>query len=139
METPITTIRFRVVGVSYSNQDGSSRQAYISEMTPDTAVQLVPEPTNPYDANAIAVFIPGNKQIGFVPRELAAKIAPFLEGEKFLARVVSLHGGFETWDGGTASLGVAVEVVLPAAGILDKPSYDIRRDTHENWNLDDNE
>lgn len=113
-----TTIRFRVAGVTYSNADGSSRQAIIDTMTIDTPVQLVPEPTNKFDPNALAVFIPGNKQIGYVPREFAARIAPFLDGERFIAKVTSLHGGFEMWDGTTANYGVGLEVVLPATGIL---------------------
>jgi len=36
-------------------------------------VSLVPEPTNPHDRNAIAVYVDG-KQLGYVPAELTADV-----------------------------------------------------------------
>ena len=36
-------------------------------------------PDNPHDANAIAVHVPGGLQVGWVPRELAAELAPELD------------------------------------------------------------
>lgn len=46
------------------------------------ATFLVREPDNKYDANAIQVLAEGNdgpKHVGYVPRHLAAKLAPLLD------------------------------------------------------------
>ena len=53
--------------------------------TPSIAIipiDLVREPDNKYDANAIQVLAEGNdgpKHVGYVPRHLAAKLAPLLD------------------------------------------------------------
>lgn len=52
---------------------------------------LVREPGNQYDANAIAVKVPEIGQIGHVPRDLAAKLAPHLDaGEKWTCAIASV-------------------------------------------------
>ena len=48
---------------------------------------LVPEPTNPYDANAIAVQI-DDQVIGYLPRATAQEYLPGLQ------RLMSVHGGY---------------------------------------------
>src|SRR5713101_9175022 len=48
---------------------------------------LVPEPTNPYDANAIAVQIDG-QVIGYLPRATAQEYLPGLQ------RLMSMRGGY---------------------------------------------
>lgn len=48
---------------------------------------LVPEPTNPYDANAIAVQIDG-QVIGYLPRATAQEYLPGLQ------RLISVRGGY---------------------------------------------
>lgn len=40
--------------------------------------QLIPEPSNPYDSNAIKVMIANSYHIGYVPREMTQKMLPFL-------------------------------------------------------------
>ena len=44
----------------------------------DTSVILVPEPTNPHDANAVAVKTFQNDTVGYVGREEAARYQPTL-------------------------------------------------------------
>jgi hypothetical protein len=57
-------------------------------LAPGAALELVREPGNPHDANAIAVHA-GGAHVGFVPRELAAEIAPALDaGERWSAVVL---------------------------------------------------
>lgn len=101
----------KVVGVTFEG-----RQLVLAEMSAGAPILLIPEPENQYDPNAIAVWTSGNPaalQIGYVPRELAAVIAPFLEGESMVARVYEMTGGFEKWDGSRASFGCVVCVQLP--------------------------
>ncbi|HEX2413002.1 MAG TPA: HIRAN domain-containing protein [Solirubrobacteraceae bacterium] len=55
---------------------------------PGSPLGLRRDPANPHDANAIAVLA-GGEQIGWVPRELAAEIAPELDaGEPWSAIVL---------------------------------------------------
>ena len=54
----------------------------------DESLKLVREPTNEHDPNAIGVF---NRDvlIGYIPRELAAKLAPRMDNkEKFMCLIV---------------------------------------------------
>jgi hypothetical protein len=54
---------------------------------PGQPLELRRDPGNPHDANAIAVHA-GGEQLGFVPRELAAEIAPALDAGRPWAAVV---------------------------------------------------
>ena len=56
---------------------------------PGSPLVLRRDPENAYDPNAIAVDTPGGEQLGFVPRELAAVLAPSLDaGERWSAIVL---------------------------------------------------
>lgn len=63
----------RVAGVSYSNKDGSSRQAYVLACRPRQEVRLVPEPDNPYGATAVRVETLSGSQMGYLPRNVSAE------------------------------------------------------------------
>lgn len=102
----------KIAGVTFPNTDGTSRQEIISRITRDMACRLEPEPTNAYDPNAIAVKVataPGVvEQVGYIPKNLAAVIAPHLQGENLMVTILEITGGFETSYGDTASLGMKV-------------------------------
>lgn len=104
----------KVAGVTFEG-----RQAHIAKLCFNDPVRIVPEPENKYDANALAVHIAHEGivyHVGYVPRDLAAKIAPHLEGEAVMATIKDITGGFETRDGGTASLGLVIRVEYPDTG-----------------------
>lgn len=105
------TVVFRVAGVSF---DG--RQSIIAKLRGDEPCRIQPEPTNKYDPNALAVLVAtsdGVKHCGFIPRDVAARVAPFLEGEPVQAKIVEILGGFELSDGDTAAYGLRVAVTMP--------------------------
>lgn len=99
----------KVAGVTYE-----SRQDIIAKLTGREPARIEPEPTNPYDPNALAVkvaLVDGTiAHIGYIPRELAAKIAPLLEGENLMVRILEITGGFETRDGEIAAYGLRLEI-----------------------------
>lgn len=69
----------KVVGVTFSNDDGSSRERIIANMTKFDRVIIERDPMNQYDSNAVKVCVVKdgrNQQIGFVERNLAAQISP---------------------------------------------------------------
>lgn len=71
----------KVVGVTFSNEDGSSRARIIAGMTESDKVCIERDPYNQYDADAVKVSVFKNgekKQIGFLAKEIAAEISPKL-------------------------------------------------------------
>lgn len=82
----------KVVGVTFSNDDGSSRERIIANMTKFDRVIIERDPMNQYDSNAVKVCVVKdgkNLQIGFVERNLAAQISPKLRrGANYKVSVV---------------------------------------------------
>ena len=71
----------KVVGVTFENKDGSSRADIISRMSNTDKVCLERDPYNEYDSNAVKVLVmrgDEKKQIGYLPKDIAAKISPKL-------------------------------------------------------------
>lgn len=63
-----------VVGIGFDNKSGPTRQFEISMCQPGELVKLVPEPRNPADRNAIAVYSVRDIQIGYLRAERAPMI-----------------------------------------------------------------
>ena len=55
---------------------------------PGRPLALRRDPDNPHDPGAIAVDAPGGAQVGWVPREIAAELAPALDAGEPWAAVV---------------------------------------------------
>ncbi len=69
-------LSLHVVGANHPNADGGNRRFEILLCVPGEPIDLVPEPKNPADPNAIAVFSSRNVQIGY----LSAERAPWIGG-----------------------------------------------------------
>lgn len=90
----IQNVDLKVVGVTFANEDGSSRKDQILTLAErfegresEITIDLIREPTNQYDMNAIKV-IAEQKQIGYLGKEYASILAPLMdEGEEFTATV----------------------------------------------------
>lgn len=88
---------FKVVGVSFKNENGTSRQEIISKLTKSSDIILVREPNNPYDINAVAVVADG-QQIGYVSKQYAELLAQFMDGGRdFKAEIEELDKYKNTW------------------------------------------
>ena len=89
----------KVVGVSFEG-----RQDSVGGLGAGDALQLVRDPANPFDSNAVAVRY-GALQIGFLRREIAKRLAPNIDaGDRYSASVASITGG------GARSTGVNIYV-----------------------------
>lgn len=110
----------RVLNTKVSGVTFDGRQALVAQLTGREPCRLQPEPTNRYDPNAIAVLVahaPGEVwHIGYVPKEMAAQIAPYLDGESLMCSIAEITGGFEFDSGETAALGVRLRIELPEYG-----------------------
>ena len=89
----------KVVGVSFEG-----RQDVVAALRPGEAVELRRDRANRFDPNAIGVWF-GALQLGFIRREIAARIAPNVDaGERYGAEVTAVTGG------GTRSFGINIYV-----------------------------
>lgn len=72
-----------VVGAVHDNKDRSNRLFEIQLCVPGEPVDLVPEPKNPFDPSAIAIFSVRGTQIGYVSAERCGWIgARMAQGEE---------------------------------------------------------
>ncbi len=75
----------RVAGVAGASRHHAGAVAS-ADVAPGRALDLRRDPANEHDPNAIAVHAAGGEQIGWVPREVAAELAPQLDaGEPWSA------------------------------------------------------
>ncbi len=80
----------KVVGVSFEG-----RQEIVAGLATGVPLELVRDPANPHDPNAIQVRY-GALQLGFLRREIARRLAPNIDaGERYSASVGSVTGGGE--------------------------------------------
>jgi len=96
-------IEAEIVGESFDNQDGTSRQFGIQKFcTPGKPVKLIREPNNKFDKSAISVWVRGkaflikehDHQVGYLSKELAAEFAPLMDaGAQPEAFVKKVFGG----------------------------------------------
>ena len=71
---PLTSLSLAVVGVDYPNKRGPGRRFEIELCRPGEPVQLIPEPKNPADPRAVAVFSVRGVQIGYLTAERCGMI-----------------------------------------------------------------
>ena len=77
---------------------------------------LIPEPHNPHDANAIAVFHRGCGQVGYLPREDAARFRPIADRLIARGRCIACPAHLT---GGTADKPyIGVTLSLPPVGTM---------------------
>ena len=94
----------KIVGVTFEG-----RQDLVAGLEPGALLSLVREPENPHDPNAVGVWY-GQLKLGFVKKQIAARIAPNIDaGERYRAEVKHVTGG------GTRSVGVNIWVTRERA------------------------
>jgi HIRAN domain len=108
----------KIAGVTAKNDNGRSRQDYIRAFcTAGMPLQLVREPKNPFDKNAVGlwikaralIFFTSNVQIGYLGRDVAGEIAPRLDrGDLVHAEISDVTGG------GSKNFGVNILITLPS-------------------------
>ena len=77
----------RVVGVAGAGRHHAEALT-AEDVGPGRPLELRRDPENPHDPSAIAVNAPGGAQVGWVPREVAAELAPALDAGAPWAAVV---------------------------------------------------
>ncbi len=86
---------FNLAGMRY--WDGA---LVLSELKPGVELQLVAEPDNPVDADAVAIYY-SDKKIGYVPQalnELPAQLIHFGHGDILECRVLKVAPEEDIWN-----------------------------------------
>jgi HIRAN domain len=76
------------VGERFANADGDNRQVELARSKPGERIDLVREPTNPYDINAVALVSCRGVQVGYLAREHAIWIAPMIDAGAIFSATV---------------------------------------------------
>lgn len=102
-------ITLPIVGAVYPNKRGPTRLFEIAVSKPGDLVELRPEPNNPYDEHAVAVFSERGVQMGYIPSARAVRIAQVIRQGAELVAVfqTAIHEGAlirVAFDGSTPDL-----------------------------------
>lgn len=71
-----------IVGASYNNKDGTNRRTEIAFCDVGEPLELRPEPRNPHDEHAIAVFSCRGFQIGYIASARAVFLKKLMRAGK---------------------------------------------------------
>lgn len=76
-----------VVGIDFANDDKSksNRRFELMACNPGDRIDLLPEPKNEHDKNAVAVFSAGGIQVGYLTAERAPYIGGRMKREPYIA------------------------------------------------------
>lgn len=86
----IKNVKLKVVGVTFTNEDGIDRQFTISKLNKGDNITLRREPHNKYDVNAIAVWSDIG-QVGYIAKDYSSIIAPMMDnGIEFKVDIAEL-------------------------------------------------
>lgn len=98
----------KVSGVTWDNPDGTSRQDIARTLNLYDELELMPEPGNVFDPNAIALYAPNGQQLGYLESRLAGEITRRMRrggGAKCFVRALRQRGdtvgvafGLVRWD-----------------------------------------
>lgn len=84
-----------IAGLDYPNKKGPPRRFELAMCSPGEAVALKPEPKNPADPQAVAIYSCRGIQLGYVRAERAPLIRTYLSRARITAAVfqcVTEHG-----------------------------------------------
>ena len=86
----------KIVGVSFENPNGPSRQELIAALpAPPCLLHLQRQLDNPYDSNAIAVLDDKGRQLGFLSKDISSRLANELDkGIQIQAKAIQVTGGW---------------------------------------------
>ena len=102
----------KLVGVTFDNDNGSSRQQFIEDLDDifdinnKTFLIAKRDTNNEYDENAVTIYDEQGRQLGYLSRKVNETVAPWMDdGFDLLVEVVNVTGG----DGSHWGLNIWVE------------------------------
>lgn len=110
----MSTYKTKVVGVTKTNPDGRRRQEIIKWLRPLDKIELVREPSNAYDVNAIKVISSKGQQIGYIDSNRASELAPQID--KGYQVESHIHEILSVPNSGTLGVLISVQRQKPKSG-----------------------
>jgi hypothetical protein len=121
----------RIVGTTFDNADGSSRQELISKIQRFDELQILPEPENPYSRHALMVLNLSGEQLGYLPEGSFGVCNAFESGGTAKAWV---RGVIKAADGGlVVPIGVAWYVKISPRNEFRRKMNAMRPHFAEEW------
>lgn len=90
----LPAITLAVVGADYPNKRGPTRRFELAICQPGEPVELRPEPKNPADERAIAVYSERGIQIGYLTAERCGRIGQLMHQGVEIAAIFQEHASF---------------------------------------------
>ena len=124
-----------IVGADHPNKDKSNRRSEIAWSHPGEEVHLVPEPKNPVDPQAVAVFSARGIQIGYVRGRQSQLIRSYLSRGRITDAIFQCAHE----EGAVIRLGLDGELAVLPDSLVDQPVVRQARRTvelppdHDGW------
>lgn len=93
----LRSLSLAVVGADHPNKRGPGRRFEIAICRPGEVVSLVPEPKNPADERAVAVFSARGVQIGYLTAERCGWIGSMLRNGREVRAIFQSASAFGAW------------------------------------------
>lgn len=106
-----------IVGADHLNKDKSNRRSEIAWSHPGEEVHLVPEPKNPVDPQAVAVFSARGIQIGYVRGRQSQFIRSYLSRGRITGAIFQCAHE----EGAVIRLGLDDELPALPDNVIDQP------------------
>jgi hypothetical protein len=94
---PRPSLSLAVVGADFPNKRGPGRRFELNMCSPGEPVQLVPEPKNPADPRAVAVFSCRGVQLGYLTAERCGRVSALIGAGHELRAVFQKPAAFGAW------------------------------------------
>lgn len=119
---PVRHFFTSVVGVTFDNDDGSSRQEILATCESFQPLRLEHEEDNPHDANAIAVRTEDGRQIGHLSRDVASDVWWRMQ-HRFTYAAIAAGINPRTEDRPTIGMNILVLVARPGVSQEQMQAY----------------
>jgi hypothetical protein len=86
-----------IVGIPYANKSGPTRRFGLELCAPGDPLQLRPEPKNPADEHAVAVYSAAGIQLGYISSERAVLIGKFIREGKEVRAIYQGRSAAAAW------------------------------------------
>ena len=105
IKNDFVSIQIKLVGVSFKNCQSNIRRWGCSDIG---SYAVIREPENPYEPNAVRISFLGTYDMGYLPRQVAATLAPMMDaGRTFLAEFVKINEFAEI----ASTVGITVKII----------------------------
>lgn len=94
---PLPDRSLAVVGADFPNRRGPTRRFELNLCKPGEPIELRPEPKNPKDERAIAVYSPRGIQLGYLTAERAPWIGGMLKRGRLITAIFQNQTAFGAW------------------------------------------